>query len=193
MMNILDDPGDAVLLSMGDPPTFDGLFRAYFAPLRHFTADFLESDDDAKDVVEDLFVKLWQRKQCFENTQHAQAYLYRCARNACLNYLKHGRRVSLKYEILIADTGEIEEDYLTQMIRAEVWGEIYRAIENLPSQCSKVITMSYIDGNSNAEIADMLNLSLQTVKNHKVRGLHILKDILPGNLFMLLVMHSLLK
>src|SRR6185312_80999 len=167
MMNILDDPGDAVLLNMGDPSTFDGLFRAYFASLCHFTADFLESDVDAKDVVEDLFVKLWQRKQCFENTQHAQAYLYRCVRNACLNYLKHGRRVSLKHEILIADTGEIEEDYLTQMIRSEVFGEIYRAIENLPSQCSKVITMSYIDGNSNAEIADMLNLSLQTVKNHK--------------------------
>ncbi len=179
-------------LNMGDTHTFDGLFRAYFAPLCHFAENFVASDDEAKDLVEDLFVKLWKKQQVFDNAQHAQAYLYRCARNACLNYLKHGQRLTLKHEILIADTDTIEEDYLTQMIRSEVWGEIYRAIENLPSQCSKVITMSYIDGNSNEEIADALNLSLQTVKNHKVRGLHILKDALPGNLLMLFILHDFL-
>ncbi len=178
---------------MGDAHVFDGLFRAYFAPLCHFTANILESDDDAKDLIEDLFLKLWQRNQTFENTQHAQAYLYRSARNACLNSLKQGLRLTLKHEILIADTDTIEEDYLTQMIRSEVWGEIYRAIENLPSQCSKIITMSYIDGNSNEEIADALNLSLQTVKNHKVRGLHMLRDVLHGNLIMLLILHNFCK
>lgn len=189
-----DGPGvGSTELNMGDPPIFDELFRAYFPTLCHFAENFIASEDEAKDLIEDLFVKLWERRQVFENTQHAQAYLYRSVRNACLNYLKHGQRLSLKHDILIADTDTVEEDYLTQMIRSEVWGEIYRAIENLPSQCRKVIAMSYIDGKNNEEIAVALDLSVQTVKNHKVRGLHILKDALPGNLLMLLVLHNFLK
>lgn len=177
---------------MGDTHTFDGVFRVYFPALCHFAEHFV-APDEAKDLIEDLFVKLWEKRQVFENTQHAQAFLYRCARNACLNYLKQGQRLSQKQDILIADAELVEEDYLSQMIRSEVWAEIYRAIENLPSQCSKVITMSYIHGNNNEEIAEALNLSVQTVKNHKVRGLHILKDAIPGNLLMLLILHHFLK
>lgn len=181
-------------LDIGNTETFDNLFRSYYAPLCHFAANFLQSDDEAKDIVEDLFLKLWQKQQFFDNAQHAQAYLYRCTRNACLNFLKQGQRSTKRYNVLIADTTDtMEEDCLVAMIRSEVWGEIYRAIEKLPSQCNKVITMSFIDGNSNEEIADALNLSVQTVKNHKVRGLHILRDTLSDNLLLLLILHSFIK
>lgn len=192
-MNIHDSGNDFSGLSMGHTQTFDELFRAYYSPLCYFATNFLESEDDAKDLIEDLFLKLWQRQQAFENHQHAQGFLYRSARNACLNFLKQGQKTAVKHGILMAEPDAIEEDYLMQMIRSEVWGEIYRAIEKLPLQCHKVITMSFIDGHTNEEIARALDLSVQTVKNHKVRGLRILKDTLPGSLLVLLILHSFSK
>src|ERR1700744_1802969 len=111
-------------LNMGNTQTFDELFRAYHAPLCYFATTFVNSDEDAQDLVEDMFLKMWQKAQHFENIQHAQAFLYRSARNACLNYLKHGKRAGLKYEILTAEAEQFEEDYLVRMIRSEVWGEI---------------------------------------------------------------------
>ena len=77
-MDVQDSAGiNTVSLNLGDTQIFDDVFRAYYAPLCHFASNFLKSDDDAKDLIEDLFLKLWQRKQSFENTQHAQSYLYR--------------------------------------------------------------------------------------------------------------------
>ncbi len=180
-------------LNIGQTETFDLIFRSYYAPLCHFAAHFLQSEEEAQDIIEDLFIKLWQKNQVFENPKHAQAFLYRSAQNACLNFLKHNQRTTIAQEALITDTDWTEEDYLSQMIRSEVWGEIYRAIEGLPAQCSKVIVMSYIDGKSNSEIAEELDLSVQTVKNHKARGLSLLRTLLPGNLLMLLILHSYWK
>ncbi|MBS1528664.1 MAG: RNA polymerase sigma-70 factor [Bacteroidetes bacterium] len=191
-VNTTDQTGGQPL-NMGHDEIFDDLYRAYFAPLCFFATNIICNDDDAKDLVEDVFLKLWQRKQRFENAAHAQAYLYRCVRNSCINLLRHGKRKTAKLDLLIAETEDFQEAYLEEMIRAEVGGELYRAIENLPSQCSKVITMSFIDGSSNEEIARALNLSVQTVKNHKVRGMHILKDTLPGSLFVLLLLHPFIK
>lgn len=177
-------------VNMADTTAFDSLFRVYYAPLCHFAEHNLPTNLDAEDVIEDLFFKLWERHQVLESPAHARALLYRSARNACLNFMKHGKVAERGEQLLVSELEQMEEDHLQQMIRSEVWGEIYRAIENLPSQCSKVITMSYIEGKTNSEIAGELNLSGQTVKNYKQRGLRILKDNLPGNLFVLLLLYK---
>lgn len=180
-------------LLLSDKIVFDELFRSYYAPLCFFCEQIIHDEDSAKDIVEDLFVKLWQKKVEFENLQHAQSYFYRSARNACLNFIKHGKVVEVTHQALM-DTSELaDEGHMQNMIKAEVWGELYRAIENLPSQCSKVITLSFLDGLSTEEIADEMNISIQTVRNTKVRALNTLRQTLPGNLLSLLLLYSLLE
>ncbi len=165
---------------MGNEQDFDRIFNIYHAPLCYFCEQLTGESSAAQDIVSELFMVLWQRNTTFVSELHAQAFLYRSAKNACINLSLQEKRVTSIHEKLSTySETKIEEDYLETMIKAEAWGEIYRAIENLPSQCSKVMSLSYIEGKSNAEIALELELSLQTVKNYKQRGIQTLKEKLP--------------
>ncbi|MNR35643.1 RNA polymerase sigma factor [compost metagenome] len=75
------------------------------------------------------------------------------------------------------------------MIRTEVWAEIYREINKLPVQCSKVISLSFVEGLKNDEIAQELDISIQTVKNQKSMGVKLLKQKLSKSGFLLLCMY----
>lgn len=179
---------------MGKDQDFDWVFRAYYAPLRYFCEQATRTDTLSEDIVTDLFTKLWERNSSFESIDHIQAFLYRSAKNACINYLNKEKLHAQKHELIAAKiNAEPAPNYLDHMIRAEVWAEIYRAIENLPSQCRKVISLSYIEGRSNQEIADELELSMQTVKNYKQRGLNVLRENLNENMLMLLLAIQYLK
>ncbi|WP_316792022.1 RNA polymerase sigma factor [Pedobacter frigoris] len=172
-------------IQLNDGATFEEAFRSYYQPLRFYAIKFV-SEDDAEDLVENLFLKLWNKKQQFESPAHLQAFLYHAIRNACLDNIKlskKGKTDELSDALLIAD-----DDHLRSMIHAESIAEIYRAVNGLPSQCSKVIRMGYLEGLNNAEIAEKLGLSEQTIKNYKVRGLGLLKQRLSDSSFVLFLL-----
>jgi len=181
-------PADFSPINIGDRNNFNSIFHQYYKALCYFAERITESHNDAEDIVEELFVKLWNKQQHFESEQHLKAFLYRSTKNACLDFLKLSERANNRHTLFFMDNDQWEESYLNEIIRAEVMREIYRAIENLPKQCSKIITMSYVDGKTNQEIAQELNLSVQTIKNQKGRGLAILKGLLPLDKYQLLLL-----
>lgn len=162
-------------LRMNDSDTFDEIYRTYYAPLCLFSKQFIEKKD-AEDIVNTLFLKLWDRQETFESYQHAQSFLYLSMKNACLDFLKVSARTGNRNHQYYVNTDYVEKNFEHEMIQSEFWAEIYREIKNLPSQCSKIIQMSYIEGMKNEEIAAELGLSLQTVKNQKVKGVKVLKE-----------------
>lgn len=174
--------------NLDDPNAFSACFRQYYTALCYFAQRMLGDPLDAEDVVEELFVRLWNRQQHFTDEGHLKAFLYRSTKNACLDFIKKTERSGARNSFYASEVYENEEGYLNEIIRAEVIRELYQAIEDLPAQCNKVIKMSYVEGKSNQEIADELSLSLQTVKNHKARGLAILKSNLPTDKFRLLLL-----
>ncbi len=178
---------------MGEPAAFERIFLLYHAPLRYYCEQLTGADEASEDMVSQLFLNLWQRQVVFESTEHAQAYLYRSAKNTCLNFIRDEKRVAEKKEAMVPEAEGTTDDYLSVFIKAEVWAELYRAIESLPTQCCKVITMSYLENMSNQEIAEEMGLSLQTVKNYKLRGLAMLRDKLPDSILIALFAASLLK
>jgi RNA polymerase sigma-70 factor (ECF subfamily) len=105
----------------------------------------------------------------------AKAFLYISTRNACINFLQQAQyqarvRNSLRY--LLDDSC----DYvLNEITRAEVLRTIYMLVEKLPPQCRKIILLSFSTGLSNRQIADMLHLSVHTVRNQKVRGIELVR------------------
>jgi RNA polymerase sigma-70 factor (family 1) len=183
----------AVPILMGETADFERIFLLYHAPLRYYCEQLTGAEEACEDIVSHLFLTLWQKQVHFKSQAHVQASLYRSAKNACLNFIRNGKTAVEKEEVLSSISTEFSENHLDVIIRTEVWAELYRAIAGLPPQSRKVITMSYIDGMSNQEIADEMSLSLQTVKNHKVRGLGLLKDSLSDASLILLFSCLLLK
>ena len=168
--------------NMGEEAVFDLVFRSYYAALCDFSERYLHNKEDAEETVEQLFANLWKKKQVFSDTEHIRAFLYRSVFNGSMNMLRSNQRQSKRENIYSLDINFTEESYLNNMLRSEVIGMIYREIDSLPEHYAAVIRMAYLDGLKNEEIAAMLNLSVQTVKNYKNKGLGVLRTKLSGDL-----------
>jgi RNA polymerase sigma-70 factor (family 1) len=143
----------------------------------------------AEDIAGETLVKLWNRHRDFENMQNIKAFLYITTRNACLNMLKQMQRESLSKKQLAYLSVDKEGFILNEIIRMEVLAEIHREIDKLPAQCQRIFKMSYYEGKKNQEIAEILNISVHTVKNQKARAIQLLKVKLPDrNLVTLLLL-----
>ena len=102
-------------------------------------------------------------------------------------------RKDKRYASISMQTDAVNHDYLHNLVHTEVIAEIHRAINQLPTQCRKVISLEFIEGLSNEEVAKELSLSIQTVKNHKVRALKILKQQFSDNIPIVAVIHFFLS
>jgi RNA polymerase sigma-70 factor (ECF subfamily) len=159
----------------GVPEALHTLVKEYYKPLCLFADRLIKDSAAAEDIVGETFVKLWNRKGDFETVSNIKAFLYITVRNASLNFLKQAKRESLSKKQLAYIAGGQEEFVLNEMIRSEVLREIMLEIERLPEQCGKVLKLGYIEGLKNQEIADLLHISVHTVKNQKARAIQLLK------------------
>jgi RNA polymerase sigma-70 factor (ECF subfamily) len=178
----------------GGPDALQKVLKHYYSPLCLFAERLLIDRAAAEDIVGEAFIKLWHKRSDFQSLQNLKAFMYITVRNACLNYLKQAKRDSLSKKQLAYITGEKEEFVLNEMIRAEVLKEIMEEINKLPEQCRKILKMGYLEGLKNQEIADLLNISVHTVKNQKARAIQLLKVRLRDrDLRSLLILCTLLK
>ena len=175
-MRQLDLRNDLIAeLKAGSTKAFDHFFRQFYAPLCLFAERILKDQGAAQDIVEETFVKLWNKHTDFETALNIKAFLYITTRNACLNQLKALQRERLNKKQLAYISDHNEDFVLNEITRTEVLREIYLEIENLPTQCKKIFKMSYLEGLKNHEIAEQMHISINTVKNQKVRALQLLK------------------
>ena len=140
--------------------------------LYRFALKSLRDEELAKDIVQESFVTLWERRQDFMSLLPIRVFLYQTARNKCLDLLKH-EQVVHKHEAALIQ--ELSEDSLDEkMIEEEVRGEIYRAIDELPPDCRRVFRLG-VEGLWIQEIADSLSISINTVRTQKQRAMAVLK------------------
>lgn len=141
-----------------------------------FAKGIIDDSAEADDLVQDAFVKLWNKRTDFGDLNSIKAFLYISIKNVSRNLYKHSK-VADKYLSFLGDA--IDHDPITlKIIEAEVLEEIARAIKELPEGCRNVINLSYFEGMSNQEVADQLQISINTVKTQKMRGLRSLRNLL---------------
>jgi RNA polymerase sigma-70 factor (ECF subfamily) len=188
-----EQAGDEIVseFNKGDQRSFSSIFNTYYSSLCYFAEKMILDKQEAEDIVEESFVKLWRLHANFETMQNVKAFLYITTKNACINFIKQSERNNKQQSELLYTLAQKEDHVLTQITKAEVLREVHAAIENLPPQCRKIVRLSFVEGLKNQEIADKLNLSLSTVKNQKMRAIALLKmKLLSTNLFVFLVLHS---
>jgi RNA polymerase sigma-70 factor (ECF subfamily) len=164
-------------ISCGDQKAFDELFKEYFPKIRKFLFGFLESDVEAEDLAQDVFVKLWQNKSFLENVDNLNAYLYRMSKNMLFNYLKHPR---IRELTSISDFLEIPTmEKLEEILFAdELEVLINTTVDRMPAQRKTIFNLSRRDKLTNAEIAVRLNISKRTVEAHISAALSDLRKVL---------------
>ena len=166
--------------------TYKVLFRCYYAGLL-FYATRLVGEDDAEDIVQDVFVELWRRQDSVDVGDQIQAFLYRSVYTKAVNLLKH-RAVADSYNAEAVEFYQKKLDYYqpdhTDVIKRienrELRSELYRAIDELPDKCREVFKLSYLHDMKNKDIADVMGISLRTVEAHMYKALKFLRDRLKN-------------
>ncbi|MDE6654132.1 MAG: RNA polymerase sigma-70 factor [Muribaculaceae bacterium] len=149
---------------------FETHFRRLYLPLGMYAMRIVGDADDAEDIVEDTFVKVWQSVSSGMEVADFSAFMYRSVRNRCVSFLRS--KVEHEDVSLIPDVSEEVID--TSVRDARIW----RAIDDLPEKCREIFLMSKRDGYSNAEIADELGISIKTVKNQMTKAFSRLREAL---------------
>lgn len=169
------------------------LFRKHYADLL-FYATRLVGEDEAEDVVQDVFVELWRRQDAVEVGEQIQSFLYRAVYTRALNVLKH-REVVGEYEAVAMEIHrrrlEFYEPDHNEVIRRiedkELRRQLAEAIRALPDKCRTVFVLSYLHDMKNKEIADTLGISLRTVEAHMYKALRLLRDRLGSERLLLVL------
>lgn len=158
---------------INNPYEFESLFRYNFRPLCLYALHYVGDVDIAEDIVQECFMKLWERLELGSAVDNRRAYLYMTVRNRSLDLL---RRKGLPTESLKPnDTYGIIDDEDAQE-RSEAEARLWTAIDSLPPKCREVFILSKRDGLKYEEIAEELDLSVNTVRNQISKALKMIKD-----------------
>lgn len=167
--------------------TFSQLYNEHYRGLSVYAANFVGNLSEAEDIVQEVFSTLWEHDLSFISSTAIKAYLYRSVRNGSLDMLKH-KNVEESYihktmeaypEIKFDDSG----DTLNKEI---VYAKLFRTIEDLP-QRQREIFLLYMRGKKNREIAEIMQVSVDTVKTQKRRAMSFLRQKLGSKEYEMLV------
>ena len=152
---------------------FRELFSVFYRYLVLYAMRLVRQQEVAEDMVQEVFVAIWESDKEYNSYHGFRAFLYDSVKNKCLNYLKHEEVERRHAELMMRYVEEDDEDY--RVMREEMYRELHRAVDELHLQRKK-----------NEEIAQLLKLSVETVKTQKKKAMHTLRERL-GKLFDILV------
>lgn len=158
------------------------LFKEYFLRLTVYAHPFVNSEEIAKDIVQEAFIILMDRTDILARPEQViKSFLYSTVKNQCLNHKRREVTAEKVHTVLRAEE-EDSVDHLTNLIRAEIVGVLHQQLSILPDKCQHICKLIYFDGKKYEEVATLLNISLNTVKSQRQRAIRILKSKLIPSL-----------
>jgi RNA polymerase sigma-70 factor (family 1) len=155
----------------GDEQAFSVLFFKYLPVLQIFAAKFTKSDDAAEEIIQDAFLRVWLNRDKLADVDNVKAYLYKYVSNECLSYLRKKLKDDRVVDAFTAKQQNSHNNTVETINLNEVTKIIAVAVEKLPDQRRNIYQLSRRDGKSIPEIAEILNISPNTVKNALVIAL----------------------
>ena len=163
------------LMKEGNEGAFQKIFNAYHHKLYNFVFSFVKSDFVAKDILQEVFIKVWVKRSTIDLSTSFDSFMYTVARNQTYNHLrKIANQDSLKSEVWknIRHYSHQTEDSILLSEYNDIIDDI---LDNLPVKKRSIYILSRVQGKSNQEIAELLNISQKTVKNHLWKTLQLIK------------------
>ncbi len=173
-----------------DKEAYRTLFDLFYPALCLFAKRYVEERAVAEDLVQDVFVTLWESRKKIRVESSARNYLVVSVRNQCLNYLKREGYKQNYIDAYLAKNAD-QSDYDEFYLLTELQKLLDEALAKLPETYRLIFEMSRLENNSNTEIAEKLNIPLRTVERYKAKAIEILKKDLKDYLPLLLYFHLL--
>jgi RNA polymerase sigma-70 factor, ECF subfamily len=162
-------------LRQGDEAAYDAIFRQWYAPLVATITSLLRDRGPAEEVVQDVMLELWRRREAITFETSLRAYLFQATRNRALNYLRR-QRVEARGEATIAAGMPTPEATDSEARESELNVAIQTAIASLPDRCREVFELSRIKGLKYSEIATELGISVKTVEAQMGKALRVMRE-----------------
>ncbi|MDX1636560.1 MAG: RNA polymerase sigma-70 factor [Balneolaceae bacterium] len=162
-------------ISESDREAFNCFFRSMYPRLVHFAMRYLRSKAEACDIVQDAFVKLWEKRETVDPNRSVKAFIYQIVRNLALNHIRDHSDETVGLDELNESSFEPGHN----PVPVEEYGEeidlIKKWIRELPDRQREAFTLSRFDGLDHDEIAGVMEISSNTVNNHIVSALDYLR------------------
>lgn len=169
---------------------FSDIYISYYSKLVRFAKEYVVIDEDAENIIQDVFMKLWERQDSLHLIDNINAYLFRLVRNKCLDYLRHklsvekcNKSVQDSFEtelnLKIQSLDRFDEDFVSEENMEKIVND---AINSLPRKCREIFLSSRIEGLKYREISERFNISVNTVENQMSIALKKLRVKLKDHL-----------
>ncbi|MCB0572898.1 MAG: RNA polymerase sigma-70 factor [Phaeodactylibacter sp.] len=148
-----------------DEAGLERLFQQYYTALVAYANGQLRSSEDAREVVQDVFISLWKNRESLDPEGNIRAYLYVSARNRCISHLRRKQLPGAPLELLQHSLADEQHGIEAEIEAAELQAAIYEEVEQLPDKCREIFLLSRREGLSYSQVAEQLGLSVKTVEN----------------------------
>ncbi len=167
---------------------FDKIYIIYYSRMHRFAKEYVLSSEEAENIVQDVFVLLWEKREVLNIQISLLSYLFSLVKNKCLDYLRHKSIEDKSQQELSAKLYSLELLNQAFSSNEDIEEIVTSAVNKLPERCREIFIKSRVEGKKYREIAEELNISVNTVENQitiALKKLRIeLKDYLPLLLFL---------
>ncbi|WP_353138781.1 RNA polymerase sigma-70 factor [Pseudopedobacter sp.] len=163
------------------------LFDTLYDRLVYFSYQIIRNQEQAEDIVQEAFVKLWGNKETLVNSEQSlKSYLYNTVKNLSLNVIRHSKVVDRYMQLNLRGDEPMDAPIVEAIMSAEVLSQIHKAVADLPQQYKTISLLSFFEGKKNQEIADELGISVNTIKKQKQKAIQMLRLKLTSLLSLML-------
>lgn len=162
-------------LNTGNELVFEKVFKQYFKALQNYAYTILNDLDVAEEMVQNVFLKIWEKREKLPQDTNIASYLYKSVYHESLNWLRH-ENVKVSHQQHTLYSMKNETDNASSRIRMKQLEEnLQQALNELPQQCRTIFQMSRFDQMRYREIADELGISIKTVENQMGKALRLMR------------------
>lgn len=181
-------------LQKGDEEAFAYVFKTFYPPLFNYAGRILRDEEQANDVVQDTFCRLYENRSNITIHISLKSYLYRSVYNNCIDLIRHKKVANAYVDAKMLDFYfsriiQLPEAEL-KMLDEDIGEAIREAIAHLPERCRQIFCLSKLEGLSNKQIAEQLGISVKTVETQMTKAFVRLRKELEWLLFIIISLNS---
>ena len=166
-------------LAHNDKEVFDHLFELLYPKVKYFVLGMCHDEDEAENDTQDIFLKIWTKRDRLRNIDDLDAYIFTVAYHETLNFIRHSLVITMSSIDKTVYSWESSDDTERDMVYQELLDMVYAEISRMPEKRRKIFLMSREEGLTNQEIADRLGISRRTVEAHISAALRDLRRLAP--------------